>query len=182
VAKSRKKEIGKIIFNPMVERIKPRISKSCYIAPSAIVIGDVVLEKDCSVFPNAVIRGDENSIRIGEGSNIQDCCVVHTNRDHTVTIGKYVTLGHGAIVHGARVEDYCIIGMHATILNGARIGRGSIVGANALITENSIIPENSLVMGVPGRVVKTDERFKEIARKNAEEYLDTARRYKGGWY
>ncbi|HDD57066.1 MAG TPA: gamma carbonic anhydrase family protein [Thermoplasmatales archaeon] len=163
-----------------MQNMKPKIDPSCYIAPSAVIIGDVTLEKECSVFPNAVIRGDENTIEIGECSNIQDCCVIHTDKEHTVTIGKYVTLGHGAIVHGATIEDDCIIGMHATVLNGAKIGRGSIIGANALVTENMEVPENSLVLGIPGKVVKTNEKFREMARKNAEEYLDIARRYKKG--
>ncbi|HHH79613.1 MAG TPA: gamma carbonic anhydrase family protein [Thermoplasmatales archaeon] len=160
--------------------MKPKIDPSCYIASSATIIGDVTLEKNCSVYPNAVIRGDENTIKIGERSNIQDCCVIHTDRNHTVNIGKYVTLGHGAIVHGATIEDECIIGMHATVLNGAKIGRGSIIGANALVTENMIVPENSLVVGVPGKVVKNDEKYREMAKKNAEEYLNIAERYKKG--
>ena len=160
--------------------MKPKIDPSCYIASSATIIGDVTLEKNCSVYPNAVIRGDENTIKIGKRSNIQDCCVIHTDRNHTVNIGKYVTLGHGAIVHGATIEDECIIGMHATVLNGAKIGRGSIIGANALVTENMIVPENSLVVGVPGKVVKNDEKYREMAKKNAEEYLNIAERYKKG--
>ncbi|HID26064.1 MAG TPA: gamma carbonic anhydrase family protein [Thermoplasmata archaeon] len=158
--------------------MKPQIHPSCYIAPTAVIIGDVTIEKDCSVWPNAVIRGDENTIKIGEGTNIQDCCVIHTDKKHTVTIGKHVTLGHGAIVHGAEVEDDCIIGMHATVLNGAKIEKGSIVGAKALVTENMTVPENSLVLGVPGRIVKTNQKFREIAQKNAEEYKNIAKRYK----
>jgi len=161
-----------------MKSLKPTIDSSCYIAPTAVIIGDVTIEKDCSVWPNAVIRGDENTIKIGEGANIQDCCVIHTDKNHTVTIGKHVTLGHGAIVHGAEVEDNCIIGMHATVLNGAKIGKGSIVGANTLVTENMMVPENSLVLGIPGKIVKTDQKFMEIAQKNAEEYKNIAKRYK----
>ncbi|HEC81852.1 MAG TPA: gamma carbonic anhydrase family protein [Thermoplasmatales archaeon] len=160
--------------------MKPKIHSSCYIAPTAVIIGDVTIEKNCSVYPNAVIRGDENTIKIGECSNIQDCCVIHTDKHHTVNIGKHVTLGHGAVVHGATVEDECIIGMHATVLNGAEIGKGSIIGANALVTENMVVPENSLVVGVPGKVVKNDEKYREMAKKNAEEYLSIAERYKKG--
>ena len=162
----------------MKQFANPNIHPSCYIAPSAVIIGDVTLEKDCSIWPNAVIRGDENTIKIGEKSNIQDCCVIHTDKEHIVTIGKYVTLGHGAIVHGAEIENECIIGMHATILNGAKIGRGSIIGANALVTENMEIPENSLVIGIPGKVIKNSEKFREMARRNAEEYVGIAKRYK----
>ena len=175
---------NKILLNPFsiptfVKKFSnPRIDSSCYIAPSAVVIGDVIIEKDCSIWPNAVIRGDENVIRIGEKSNIQDCCVIHSDREHAVIIGKFVTLGHGAIVHGANIEDECIIGMHATILNGAKIRKGSIIGANALVTENMEVPENSLVVGIPGKVIKNSKEFREIAKRNAEEYLEIAKYYK----
>ena len=146
------------------------IHKSSFVAESAIIIGDVKIGKNCGVFPNAVIRGDQNSIIIGDGTNIHDCCVIHTDKEHKVKIGKNVSIGHGAIVHGATIEDNCLIGIHATILNGARVAKGSIVGANALVKTDMTIPGNSLVLGVPGKVVKRDKEFVKTARLNAEVY------------
>lgn len=159
-----------------------KIHKSCFIAPSAVIIGDVTIGKNCGVFPHAVIRGDENSIVIEEGSNIQDCCVIHADGDHAVKIGKNVTVGHAAVVHGANVGDGCLIGIHATVLNGARIGSGSIVGACALVTETMIVPENSLVLGIPGKVVKQDTHLVEMIRKNATEYQRLSRTHRQGKY
>ena len=149
----------------------PSVQKSAYIDPNAIIIGDVSIGLNCSVFPHAVIRGDENTIVIDEGSNIQDCCVIHADKDHAASIGKHVSIGHGAIVHGATIEDNCIIGMHATILNGAVIKKGSIIGANALITSEKVIPEHSLALGVPAKVVKRDKRFEQQAKENAQTYI-----------
>lgn len=160
----------------------PTIHKSCYIAPSAVIIGDVTIGKNCGVFPNAVIRGDENAIVIEEGSNVQDCCVIHTDAEHQVRIGKNVTIGHGAIIHGATISDDCLIGIHATVLNGATVGSGSIVGACALVTEKMVIPENSLILGIPGKVIKHDPLFVETIRKNAEIYQRLSQRHKQGMY
>ena len=111
----------------------PKIHKSSFIAPNAVIIGNVTIGENCGVFPNAVIRGDENSIVIGDGSNIQDCCIIHTDAEHQVKIGKNVTIGHAAMIHGATILDDCLIGIHATVLNGARISSGSIIGACALV-------------------------------------------------
>lgn len=160
--------------------IKPRIHKSCFIASGVVIVGDVVIGKNCSVWPNAVIRGDQNSIRISDGSNIQDCCVIHTDETHPVNIGKNVSIGHGAVIHGASIEDDCLIGMHATILNGARVRRRSMIGANALIKTDMDIPENSLVLGIPGKIVKQDESFLEMIRSNAIIYQNLAKEYKEG--
>jgi carbonic anhydrase/acetyltransferase-like protein (isoleucine patch superfamily) len=145
--------------------------KSTYIDPSAVIIGNVSFGPKCSVFPHAVIRGDENAIFIDEGSNIQDCCVIHADKEHAASIGKHVSIGHGAIVHGATIEDNCIIGIHATILNGAIIKKGSIIGANALVTSDKVIPKYSLVLGVPAKVVKQDKRFEQQAKENADTYI-----------
>lgn len=164
----------------MHETIKPKIDKTCFIAKSAVIIGNVTIGKNCGVFPNAVIRGDENSIKIEEGSNIQDCCVIHCDKDHSVKIGKNVSIGHGAIVHGSTIEDNCLIGINVTILNGAKIGRGSIIGANALVTTDMNVPENSLVLGVPGKVIKQDKKFYETARLNAETYQRIAKEHLEG--
>ena len=160
--------------------MKPDIHPSSYIAKSAVIIGQVTIGKHCGVYPCAVIRGDENHIDIGDGSNVQDCCVIHCSYDHKVTIGKNVSIGHGAIVHGATIEDTCIIGINATILNGATVGRGSIVGANALVTTDMQIPPQSLVLGVPGKIIKQDPRYEEKARHNAVTYQELSKRHKKG--
>ena len=162
--------------------MKPEIHKSSFVAKTAIIIGDVKIGKNCGIFPYAVIRGDQNSIKIGDGSNVQDCCVIHTNEKYAVKIGKNVSIGHGAIIHGAAIEDNVIIGMNATVMNGCKIGNGSIIGANALVTEKKQIPENSLVLGVPGKTVKQDEKFKETAILNAETYQKLSKNHKEGKY
>ncbi len=160
--------------------MKLEIDKSSYVAKTAVIIGDVVIGKNCGIFPNAVIRGDQNTIEIGDGSNVQDCCVIHTNREHKVKIGKNVSIGHGAIVHGAIIDDDCLIGMNATILNGSKLGQGSVIGANALVKNNMDVPENSLVLGLPGKIIKQDEKFRETARLNAEVYQKLSKEYLRG--
>jgi carbonic anhydrase/acetyltransferase-like protein (isoleucine patch superfamily) len=142
----------------------------------------VTIGKNCGVFPNAVIRGDENSIMIGDGSNIQDCCVIHTDAEHQVKIGKNVTIGHAAMIHGATILDDCLIGIHATVLNGARISSGSVIGACALVTEDMVVPENSLILGVPGKIIKQDPQFVDMIRKNAEIYQKLSQKHKQGIY
>jgi carbonic anhydrase/acetyltransferase-like protein (isoleucine patch superfamily) len=160
----------------------PKIHESSFIAQSAVIIGDVTIGKNCGVFPNAVIRGDQNSIIIEDGSNIQDCCVIHTDEENLVRIGKNVTIGHLAMIHGASVSDDCLIGIHATVLNGAQINSGSIVGACALVTENMIVPEDSLVLGVPGRIVKQNPQFIHTIRKNANIYQQLSQKHKQHHY
>ena len=160
--------------------MKPEIHKSCYVAKNVAIIGNVKISKDCGIFPNAVIRGDQNSIEIDEGSNIQDGCVIHCDSAHSVKIGKNVTIGHCAMVHGATIEDDCLIGIHSTILNGAKIGKGSIIGANALVKAGMIVPENSLVIGIPGKVIKQDEGNRKKALLNAEEYKKISKNHKEG--
>jgi len=158
----------------------PQIHVSCFIAPSAVIIGDVSIGKDCGVFPHAVIRGDQNHISIGDGSNVQDCCVLHADREHVLRIGRNVSVGHAAVVHGATIEDECLIGIHATVLNGAVIGSGSIIGACALVTEGCVVPSGSLVLGIPGKVVRQDPTFVETIRKNAETYRQIAAGHRAG--
>ena len=160
--------------------MKPEIHKSTFIHKSAVIIGNVKIGKNCGVFPYAVIRGDQNSIEIGDGSNIQDCCVIHVNSESKTKIGKNVSIGHSAMVHGATIEDECLIGIHATILNGAIIGCGSIVGANALVTAGMKVPENSLVLGIPGKIIKQDKNYREQAKKNAETYQRLSKEHKEG--
>ena len=162
--------------------MKPRIHKSSFVAKTAVVIGDVKIGKNCGVFPNAVIRGDENSIEIHEGSNVQDCCIIHCDKEHRVRIGKNVSIGHGAVIHGATIGDDCLIGINATVLNGAKIGKGSIIGANALVTTDMEVPENSLVLGIPGKIIKQDKKFIEVARSNAETYQKLAKEHLEGKY
>ena len=150
--------------------MKPEIHSSTFVSKNAVIIGKVKIGKNCGIYPCAVIRGDENSIIIGDGSNVQDCCVIHTDADHKVRIGNNVSIGHCAMIHGATIEDDCLIGINSTILNGAKIGKGSIIAANALVKEYMEVPENSLVIGVPGKVVKQDKKIGEKARINAAEY------------
>lgn len=162
--------------------MKPKIHKSSFVAKTAVIIGNVKIGKNCGIFPCAVIRGDDNSIEIGDGSNVQDCCVIHCDEDHNVKIGNNVTIGHGAMIHGATIKDDCLIGINATVLNGARIGKGSIVGANTLVKADMVVPENSLVLGVPGKVTKQDEKFGEQARLNAKEYQRLSKNHKDRIY
>lgn len=132
----------------------PALGARVYVDESALVIGRVTLGDDVSVWPFAVVRGDINFIEIGEESNIQDGCIVHLADDLPTCVGKLVTVGHRAILHACTVEDECLIGMGATILDGAVIGRGSIVGAHALVTGGVRIPPGSLVLGTPAKVVR----------------------------
>ena len=153
------------------------IGEGTYIAKSARIIGNVKIGKNCSVWENAVIRADLNRIEIGDGSNVQDCCVLHVSSEQEIKIGKNVSIGHGAIVHSAIIEDDCIIGINSTILDGSHIGKGSIVAANAIVPPDTKIPPNSLVAGVPARIIKKDEKLIEIAKKNAEIYRNLAKKY-----
>ena len=157
----------------------PAIPASCYVDVSAQVIGDVVLGEHASVWMNAVVRGDVHSIRLGAHSNVQDCAVLHGMRDlYPVIVGEYVTIGHNATVHGCLVEDACLIGMGATIMNNAHIGEGSIVAAGAVVPEHMIVPPRSLVAGVPGKVrreLTSDDR--DLILKYARNYLDYTKIY-----
>jgi len=154
--------------------ILPVVPATCYVDPSAQVIGDVVLGEQASVWMNAVVRGDVNAIRIGAKSNIQDCAVLHGMRYvYPVIVGELVTIGHNATVHGCVLEDAVLIGMGATILNDARIGEGSIVAAGAVVPEHTVIPPRSLVAGVPGKVRRTlTDADRESILKYANNYLD----------
>jgi gamma-carbonic anhydrase len=145
--------------------ILPTVDPSAYVDESAQVIGDVHLGPESSVWMNAVIRGDVNAIRIGARTNVQDGTVVHVQSGtHPTTIGDDVTIGHGAIVHGCTIEDLCLIGMGAIVLNGVRVGSGSIVAAGSLLPENFRIPPRSLVMGSPAQVRRqlTDDEVATI--------------------
>ncbi len=161
----------------------PRIDPSCYIAPEAVIIGDVDIERGCSIWPYAVIRADLSAVRVGEGSSIQEHCQIHGNPGKPTVIGSNVSVGHGAIIHAATVYDYVIIGMNSCILDGAEIGSGSIVGAGAVVTENMKVPEGSLVVGVPAKVIRQgDPSLKDQARRNAEAYHKLRDAHRRGEY
>ncbi len=131
-----------------------RIAADCYVAPNATLFGDVVVGEWSTLLFGAVVRGDADAIRIGTHTNIQDLVCLHGDPGFPCIIGNRVTVGHGAIVHGATVDDDCLIGIRATILNGAMIGSGSIIAAGALVPEGKRIPPRSVVMGIPGKVVR----------------------------
>lgn len=151
----------------------PRIHPSAFVAESADLIGAVHIGKDASIWYQVVIRADDEPVTIGEGTNVQDGSVIHIDAGMPTVLGKGVTVGHRAIVHGAVVEDHVLVSMGAVILSGARIGEHSIVGAGALVLENMEVPSGSLVIGVPGRVVRpvTDEQIERIHR-TAEGYVE----------
>jgi carbonic anhydrase/acetyltransferase-like protein (isoleucine patch superfamily) len=159
--------------------IAPTIAAGCYIDPSAQLIGDVHLGPQSSLWMNAVVRGDTNRIRIGARTNIQDCAVLHGMRNlHPVLIGDGVSIGHNATVHGCTIEDNVLIGIGATVLNGAYIGANSIIAAGALIPERSQIPRNSLVTGIPGKVLRvTTEKDLALIQTAASNYLDYIQAY-----
>ncbi len=154
----------------------PETAGCLFVAPTASVMGDVVLGRDSSVFYGAVLRGDINEIRVGEGTNIQDNAVVHLADDYGAHIGAWCTIGHGAIVHACTVGDECLIGMGATVLDGAVIGARSIVGANALVPQRFTCPPGSLVYGSPARVIRalTDKEQGSL-RGWAEKYVAVAK-------
>ena len=150
-------------------------------APNASIIGDVTLEKNTSIWFNVTLRGDIENIYIGEGSNVQDGSVLHTDPGYPLKIGKDVTIGHLAMLHGCTIGNNSLIGIGAVILNGAKIGKNCIIGANALVTENKVIPDNSLVIGSPGKIVRqvSDDEVKSITenaihyQKNWKKYLNS---------
>ncbi len=153
----------------------PVVDATAFVAPNATLIGRVTLAAGSSVFYGSVLRGDTDSISIGEGSNVQDNVSMHTDNGLQLVVGKGVSIGHGAVVHGCVIEDDCLIGMGATILNRAVIGTGSLVAAGAVVLEDTVIPPGSLVAGVPARVrreLSPDER--EGVKANAAHYLELA--------
>ena len=146
--------------------------QNTYIAPNATVVGDVTLAQDVNIWYGAVLRGDEGTISVDEGTNIQDNAVVH---DKT-TIGKFCTIGHGAIIHGCTIGDSCLIGMGAIVLSGAVIGSRCMVGAGALVTGKTVAPEGSLILGSPAKVVRplTEDELADM-EKNARNYVNHAK-------
>ena len=153
-----------------------------FIAPGAMVLGSVLLGENVSVWFNAVLRGDQEPITVGEGSNVQDGAVLHTDPGCPLVIGSHVTVGHKAMVHGCHIGDNSLIGINAVVLNGARIGRNCLIGANALITEGKEIPDNSMVLGAPGKVVRelSDTEIEGL-RRSALGYVENGRRFLQGF-
>lgn len=149
-----------------------------WIADTARVFGQVTLGDECSVWFGAVLRGDGDKITVGHRTNIQENAVVHVDPGYPATIGNECIIGHGAIVHGATLGNNVLVGMQATILNGARIGNFCIIGAHALVTEDTVIPDHSLVMGVPAKVIKPlSEAQVEKVKQNADSYVKLSRQY-----
>ena len=161
-----------------LENKKIQNSGDNWVAPNANVIGDVTLEKNTSIWFNATLRGDIENIYVGEGSNVQDGSVLHTDPGYPLKIGKNVTVGHLVMLHGCTIGDNSLIGIGAVILNNAKIGNNCVIGAKSLITENKEIPDNSLVVGSPGRIIRkvTDEEVKAI-KENAIRYQENWKKY-----
>ncbi len=157
----------------------PRIPQTCYVDQSAQVIGDVALGENSSVWMNAVLRGDVHSIRVGSNSNVQDCAVLHGQRNlYSVTVGDWVTIGHNATVHGCRVEDMVVIGMGVTVLNDCRIGEGSLIAAGTVLPEHTVVPPRTLWAGVPGKQRRTlDDKDRALILEYAQNYLDYTKIY-----
>ncbi|PWR75036.1 gamma carbonic anhydrase family protein [Methanospirillum stamsii] len=159
-------------------QIHKNIPHASFLAPNATVIGDVEAGPDVNIWYGAVIRADKDRILIGERSNIQDNCVVHTSKGHPVIIGDDVSVGHGAILHGCTIGNTVLVGMGAIVLNGAVVGENTIIGAGALVSEGKTIPPGSLVIGIPGKVVRqiTEEEIAGI-KTNASGYVTLAKEH-----
>ena len=164
-----------------LDGIAPQIASSAWVAPDANLIGKIVVEDEASIWFGATLRGDNEEIRVGRGSNVQENCVLHTDMGFPLIIGADCTIGHKAMLHGCIIGESSLIGMGATILNGAKIGKGCLIGAGALITEGKEIPDGSLVMGAPGKVVRQlDEAGLARLRASASGYRANARRFAAG--
>ena len=167
----------------MTEQHTPTIHPTAFVHEEAVVLGRVTLGARVSVWPTAVLRADNEVVRVGAESNVQDGAVLHADPGFPAIVGERVAIGHRAIVHGATVEDDCLIGMGAIVLNGARVGCGSLIGAGAVCTEGMVIPPGSVVLGIPGRVVReiTPEMRARIA-KTVQSYLLLAEEHSAGKY
>ncbi len=164
-----------------LDGIAPKADSDSWVAPDANVIGAVVIEAGASVWFGATLRGDNEEIRVGAGSNVQENCVLHTDMGYPLSIGPGCTIGHKAMLHGCTIGENSLVGMGATVLNGARIGRDCLIGAGALVTEGKDIPDGSLVMGAPGRVVRSlDAEAIAGLRASALLYQDRMRRFRAG--
>lgn len=161
----------------------PRIHPAAFVAPNAVIFGDVTVEEEASIWFGCVLRAEEAPILIGPRSNIQDLTVIHTDVDRPCRVGAGVTVGHRAVLHGAVVEDGALIGIGAIVLNGALVGAEAIVGAGAVVPEGAVIPPRTLALGVPARVVRElGEEEVERLRRDAAHYVQKARAYREGRY
>ena len=158
----------------------PQIPASCYVDPSAQILGDVIIGERSSVWMNAVIRGDVNYIRVGSCSNVQDCAVLHGQRNlYPVIVGDWVTIGHNATVHGCIVEDTVVIGMGSRVLNNSRIGEGSIIAAGSVVPEHTVVPPRTLWAGVPARLRRElSDKDRALILEYAKNYLDYVEIYR----
>ena len=164
-----------------LDGVRPQIDPTAWVAPTAVLIGNVIVGPRANIWFGAVLRGDNEPIVVGEGSNIQENSVLHTDMGSPLTIGANCTIGHKAMLHGCTIEDGSLIGMGATLLNGAKIGAGSLVGACALVTEGKEIPPGSVVMGAPAKVVRElDAAAQARLLKSAEGYRANAARFANG--
>jgi carbonic anhydrase/acetyltransferase-like protein (isoleucine patch superfamily) len=156
--------------------VKPLLEEGVYIAPNAVVIGKVIVRQEASIWFSCVVRGDINSISIGQSSNIQDGAILHVTQRHSLSISERVTVGHGAILHGCHVEDDCLIGMGAIVLDGAVIGKGSIVAAGSVVAPGTVVPPASMVMGAPGKVMRgVKEEETALIALTWQSYVSNAR-------
>jgi len=165
---------------PVVEYLGkvPKIHPTAYVSPNAFVSGSVEVDERGAIFDYAVVRGDFSAIKIGKNSNVQDCCSVHAATTECI-IGENVTVGHGAVIHGAKIGNMVIVGINSTVLGGAEIGDNCIIGAGAVVTPNTKIPPNSLVLGNPGKVVREiNEAHLATIKFSAESYSQLAQNYK----
>ncbi|HXH35380.1 MAG TPA: gamma carbonic anhydrase family protein [Plantibacter sp.] len=163
------------IVRKLPGRPAPQLDATAFTAPGSVLVGAVTLGPGSSVWYNAVLRADSDSITLGAGSNIQDGVAVHTDRGHPTVIGRNVSVGHNAVVHGCTVEDDCLIGMGSTVLSGAVIGAGSLVAGGAVVLEGTIVPPGSLVAGVPAKVRRAlNAEEQEAIRRNAVNYVELA--------
>ena len=162
-----------------LEQRNPEIHPSCFVAPSAQLIGSVVLQENASIWFHVVVRADNDLIEIGPDTNVQDASVLHTDAGIQLRLGRGVTVGHKVMLHGCQVGDYSLIGMNAVILNNASIGKHCLIGANALITEGKQIPDGSVVMGSPGKIVRQiSDAERMVLEGSAAHYVQNAQRYK----
>lgn len=169
-------------MKPCQTRFQPeKIADSAWIAEGAVVLGDVTLAANASVWFTAVLRGESESIRINENTNIQDGVICHADPGFPLIIGAGVTVGHNAVVHGARIGDHSLIGMGAVVLNGARIGSHCIVGAGALVTQNQVFPDHSLIIGSPAKAIRSVSADEiSMIRQSASDYVAKARAFRAG--
>jgi carbonic anhydrase/acetyltransferase-like protein (isoleucine patch superfamily) len=164
-----------------LDGVAPELAEDAWVAPTAVLVGRVILARGASVWWGAVLRGDNEPITIGPGSNVQDGCVLHTDPGFPLTIGESVTIGHQAMLHGCTIGDGALVGIGAVVLNGATVGEGALLGARSLLAEGKSVPPGTLALGAPARVVRelTEEERARI-REGSRHYVENAARYRRG--